>query len=42
VEERVEGSLATAALAMVAGVSVLRVHDVAVTVQAARLYGPAA
>jgi dihydropteroate synthase len=42
VEARVEGSLATAALAMVAGVSVLRVHDVAVTVQAARLYGPAA
>ena len=42
VEERVEGSLATAALAMVAGVSMVRVHDVAVTVQAARLYGPAA
>jgi dihydropteroate synthase len=42
VEERVEGSLATAALAMVAGAAVLRVHDVAVTVQAARLYGPAA
>jgi dihydropteroate synthase len=42
VDERVEGSLATAALAMVTGVSVLRVHDVAVTVQAARLYGPAA
>ena len=42
VDERVEGSLATAASAMVAGVSVLRVHDVAVTVQAARLYGPAA
>jgi len=42
VDERVEGSLATAALAMVAGASVLRVHDVAVTVQAARLYGPAA
>ena len=42
VDERVEGSLATAALAMVAGASVVRVHDVAVTVQAARLYGPAA
>ena len=42
VEERVEGSLATAALAMVAGVRMVRVHDVAVTVQAARLYGPAA
>ena len=42
VEDRQEGSLATAAQAMVAGVRVLRVHDVAVTVQAARLYGPAA
>jgi len=42
VDERVEGSLATAALAMVAGAAVLRVHDVAVTAQAARLYGPAA
>jgi dihydropteroate synthase len=42
VDERVEGSLATAALAMVARAAVLRVHDVAVTVQAARLYGPAA
>jgi len=42
VDERMEGSLATAALAMVAGAAVLRVHDVAVTVQAARLYGPAA
>jgi dihydropteroate synthase len=42
VDERVEGSLATAALAMVAGVAVVRVHDVAVTVQSARLYGPAA
>jgi dihydropteroate synthase len=42
VEERVEGSLATAALAMVAGAAVVRVHDVAVTVQSARLYGPAA
>ena len=42
VDERVEGSLATAAQAMVAGASVVRVHDVAATVQAARLYGPAA
>ena len=42
VEDRFEGSLATAALAMVAGVSMVRVHDVAATVQAARLYGPAA
>jgi dihydropteroate synthase len=42
VDERLEGSLATAALAMVAGASVVRVHDVAVMVQAARLYGPAA
>jgi dihydropteroate synthase len=42
VDERVEGSLATAAWAMVAGAAVVRVHDVAVTVQAARLYGPAA
>jgi dihydropteroate synthase len=42
VDERVEGSLATAAWAMVAGAAVVRVHDVAVTAQAARLYGPAA
>ena len=42
VDERVEGSLATAAQAMVAGASLVRVHDVTVTVQAARLYGPAA
>jgi dihydropteroate synthase len=41
-EERAEGSLATAAAAMVAGAGMLRVHDVAATVQAARLYGPAA
>ena len=37
-----EGSLATAAAALVAGVGMLRVHDVAATVQMARLYGPAA
>jgi dihydropteroate synthase len=42
VDDRLEGSLATAALALVAGVSMVRVHDVAVTVQAARLYRPAA
>ena len=42
VEERVEGSLATAAAAMVAGAGMVRVHDVAATVQVARLYGPAA
>jgi len=41
-EDRVEGSLATAAQALVAGAAMVRVHDVAVTVQAARLYGPAA
>jgi dihydropteroate synthase len=42
VEDRLEGSLATAAQAMVAGGGMVRVHDVAATVQAARLYGPAA
>lgn len=42
VEDRMEGSLATAVLAMVAGAAMVRVHDVAATVQAARLYGPAA
>jgi dihydropteroate synthase len=41
-EERAEASLATAAAAMVAGATMVRVHDVAATVQAARLYGPAA
>jgi dihydropteroate synthase len=41
-EERVEGSLATAAAALVAGAGMLRVHDVSATVQMARLYGPAA
>jgi len=40
--ERAEGSLATAVGAMVAGVGMVRVHDVAATVQAVRLYGPAA
>ncbi len=42
VAERAEGSLATAAAAMVAGVGMVRVHDVAATVQVSRLYGPAA
>ena len=42
VAERAEGSLATAAAALVAGVGMVRVHDVAATVQLARLYGPAA
>jgi len=41
-EDRMEGSLATAVAAMVAGAGMVRVHDVAATVQAARLYGPAA
>jgi dihydropteroate synthase len=40
--ERAEGSLATAVTALVAGAGMVRVHDVAATVQAARLYGPAA
>ena len=40
--ERAEGSLATAAAAMASGVGMVRVHDVAATVQVARLYGPAA
>jgi dihydropteroate synthase len=42
VEDRLEGSLATAATALVAGAGMVRVHDVAPTVQLARLYGPAA
>ena len=37
-----EGSLATAAAALVAGAGMVRVHDVAATLQVARLYGPAA
>ncbi|HEX3796078.1 MAG TPA: dihydropteroate synthase [Acidimicrobiales bacterium] len=41
-EDRAEGSLATAALAMVGGARLVRVHDVGATLQAARLYGPAA
>ncbi len=42
VGDRMEGSLATAAAAMVSGVAMVRVHDVAATAQVARLYGPAA
>ena len=42
IEDRLAGSLATAATALVAGVGMVRVHDVAATVQLARLYGPAA
>jgi dihydropteroate synthase len=41
-EDRIAGSLATAAAALVAGAGMVRVHDVAATVQVARLYGPAA
>jgi len=41
-EDRAEGSLATAVAAMVAGAGMVRVHDVAPAVHAARLYGPAA
>jgi dihydropteroate synthase len=37
--DRLEGSLATATLAMVKGARMVRVHDVAATVQAARLVG---
>jgi dihydropteroate synthase len=42
VAEREEGSLATAAAALVAGAGMVRVHDVRAAVQLARLYGPAA
>ncbi len=42
VADRADASLATAAAAMVAGAGMVRVHDVAATVQVARLYGPAA
>jgi dihydropteroate synthase len=40
--EREEGSLATAAAALVAGVAMVRVHDVEPAVAVARLYGPGA
>jgi dihydropteroate synthase len=39
VEERLAGSLATATWAMQQGVGMVRVHDVAATVQAAVLVG---
>jgi dihydropteroate synthase len=42
VADREEGSLATAAAALVAGVGMVRVHDVSATVEMTRLYGPAA
>jgi dihydropteroate synthase len=42
VAERGEGSLAAEAAALVAGAGMVRVHDVAATVQITRLYGPAA
>jgi dihydropteroate synthase len=41
-DQRAEGSLATAVAAMVAGAGMIRVHDVAATAQAVRLYRPAA
>jgi dihydropteroate synthase len=40
--DRLEGSLATAVWAMAAGAAMVRVHDVAATVQAARLVGKVA
>lgn len=42
VDDRLEGSIATAVWAMTQGASVVRVHDVAPTVQAARLMGEGA
>jgi len=41
VDDRLEGSLATATWAMAQGAAVVRVHDVGPTVQAARLVGEA-
>jgi dihydropteroate synthase len=40
--DRLPGSIATAAAALTAGARMVRVHDVAATVQLTRLYGPAA
>ncbi|HVM02977.1 MAG TPA: dihydropteroate synthase [Acidimicrobiales bacterium] len=40
-DDRLEGSVATATLAMVAGASMVRVHDVAATAAAVRLLGAA-
>jgi dihydropteroate synthase len=42
VDERLPGSIATAVWAMARGATMVRVHDVAETVQAATLVGPAA
>jgi dihydropteroate synthase len=42
VADRLQGSLATAATALIAGAGMVRVHDVAATAQLTRLYGPAA
>lgn len=41
-DDRLEGSVATAALAVASGASMVRVHDVAETVAAVRLLAPAA
>ena len=41
VEERFEASIATATWAMLSGAQMVRVHDVAPTVQASKLVGPA-
>jgi dihydropteroate synthase len=41
-EDRLPGSIATAAAALTAGARMVRVHDVPATVQLTRLYGPAA
>jgi len=38
-DDRLEGSVATATLALAAGAAMVRVHDVAATVTAARLLG---
>jgi len=42
VDDRSEGSLASAVWAMACGAAMVRVHDVAATVQAARLFGEVA
>jgi dihydropteroate synthase len=41
-DDRLPGSVATAAAALTAGARMVRVHDVSATVQLTRLYGPAA
>jgi dihydropteroate synthase len=40
-DERLEGSLASASWAMACGAAIIRVHDVAATLAAARLFGAA-